>query len=86
MPPRASWRSSNAISRTESDRVCLLPIAYEFPPIPLPQSLRWTRLARELARRGHAVHVLAPDVPGDGPAGCPPCRQACASTAALPAR
>lgn len=49
----------------------LLLIAYEFPPIPSPQSLRWAYLARELARRGHELHVLAPDVPGYGPGGLP---------------
>lgn len=40
----------------------LLVIAYEFPPSPSPQSLRWAYLAREMAGRGHEVHVLAPDL------------------------
>lgn len=48
----------------------LLLIAYEFPPSPSPQSLRWTYLARELAQLGHEVHVLAPDTPGS-PVGLP---------------
>ncbi|GAB1408409.1 glycosyltransferase [Thermomonas brevis] len=45
----------------------LLLIAYEFPPSPSPQSLRWTYLARELAGRGHDVHVLTIDLGGDTP-------------------
>jgi glycosyltransferase involved in cell wall biosynthesis len=45
----------------------LLLIAYEFPPSPSPQSLRWTYLTRELAARGHEIHVLAPDLGGDSP-------------------
>jgi glycosyltransferase involved in cell wall biosynthesis len=48
----------------------ILIIAYEFPPSPSPQSLRWAYLAREMAARGHEVHVLVPDLPGDG-AGLP---------------
>jgi glycosyltransferase involved in cell wall biosynthesis len=46
-------------------------IAYDFPPIPSPQSLRWAYLARELAFAGHEVHVLAPDVDGYGSGGLP---------------
>lgn len=42
----------------------LLLIAYEFPPSPSPQSLRWTYLVRELSALGHEVHVLAPDLGG----------------------
>lgn len=49
----------------------LLLIAYEYPPSPSPQSLRWIYLTRELARLGHEVHVLAPDLGGDTP-GLPP--------------
>ncbi|MDH5822215.1 glycosyltransferase [Luteimonas sp. RD2P54] len=49
----------------------LLLIAYEFPPSPSPQSLRWTYLCRELAELGHEVHVLAPDLGGETP-GLPP--------------
>lgn len=48
----------------------ILVVAYEFPPSPSPQSLRWAYLAREMAAKGHEVHVLAPDLPGDG-AGLP---------------
>lgn len=46
-------------------------IAYDFPPIPSPQALRWAYLVRELALAGHEVHVLAPDVPGYGAGGLP---------------
>jgi len=40
----------------------ILLIAYEFPPSPSPQSLRWAYLTRELAALGHEVHVLTPDI------------------------
>ena len=36
----------------------LLLIAYEFPPCPSPQSLRWSSLVRELLAQGVEVHVL----------------------------
>lgn len=36
----------------------LLLIAYEFPPSPSPQSLRWAYLCRELSKLGHEIHVL----------------------------
>lgn len=36
----------------------ILLIAYEFPPSPSPQSLRWSRLARELVAHGAKVLVL----------------------------
>lgn len=36
----------------------VLLIAYEFPPSPSPQSLRWAYLCRHLAARGHRVTVL----------------------------
>ncbi|MEL1265550.1 glycosyltransferase [Pseudoxanthomonas putridarboris] len=36
----------------------VLLIAYEFPPSPSPQSLRWAYLSRHLAARGHRVTVL----------------------------
>ncbi|MFZ7096839.1 glycosyltransferase [Luteimonas dalianensis] len=36
----------------------LLLIAYEFPPSPSPQSLRWSHLVRELLELGVEVHVL----------------------------
>ncbi|TYT23082.1 glycosyltransferase family 4 protein [Luteimonas viscosa] len=45
----------------------LLLIAYEFPPSPSPQSLRWTYLVRELAALGHEVHVLTVDLGGETP-------------------
>lgn len=45
----------------------LLLIAYEFPPSPSPQSLRWTYLARELSVLGHEVHVLTVDLGGETP-------------------
>lgn len=45
----------------------LLLIAYEFPPSPSPQSLRWTYLVRELALQGHDVHVLTVDLGGETP-------------------
>lgn len=53
-----------------SRRLCILLIAYEFPPSPSPQSLRWAYLAGRLAERGHAVHVMAPDL-GPPAAGLP---------------
>lgn len=44
----------------------ILLIAYEFPPSPSPQSLRWAYLSRELVRHGHEVHVLTADLgPGE---------------------
>ncbi len=46
-------------------------VAYDFPPIPSPQALRWAYLTRELVRQGHSVEVIAPDVPGYGPGGLP---------------
>ena len=45
----------------------ILLIAYEFPPSPSPQSLRWTYLVRELALLGHEMHVLTVDLGGDTP-------------------
>lgn len=56
----------------------ILLVAYDFPPIPSPQALRWAYLARELARAGHQLQVIAPDVPGYGAGGLPvlpPCIQ-----------
>ncbi len=49
----------------------LVLIAYDFPPVPSPQSLRWAYLVRELALQGHEVHVLTPDLPGYGAGGLP---------------
>lgn len=49
----------------------VLLIAYDFPPIPSPQSLRWAYLVRELSRLGHEVRVLSADLPGYGPGGLP---------------
>ena len=42
----------------------ILLIAYEFPPSPSPQSLRWAYLGGRLAALGHEVHVMAPDIQG----------------------
>lgn len=42
----------------------ILLIAYEFPPSPSPQSLRWAYLTGRLAELGHEVHVMAPNIPG----------------------
>lgn len=47
-------------------RLRILLVAYEFPPSPSPQSLRWAYLAGRLATFGHDVHVMAPDLGGDG--------------------
>lgn len=44
----------------------ILIVAYEFPPSPSPQSLRWMYLSRELARLGHEVHVLTADIASHG--------------------
>lgn len=38
----------------------ILLLAHAFPPLATPQALRWRYLARELAGRGHDMHVLAP--------------------------
>ncbi|MGS1080293.1 glycosyltransferase [Pseudoxanthomonas beigongshangi] len=42
-------------------------IAYEFPPSPSPQSLRWAYLTRELVARGHQVKVLTIHLGGQTP-------------------
>lgn len=42
-------------------RLRILLAAYEFPPSPSAQSLRWAYLVRELAKQGHEIHVMAPD-------------------------
>jgi len=42
-------------------------IAYEFPPSPSPQSLRWAYLARELIALGHQVKVLTIHLGGETP-------------------
>jgi glycosyltransferase involved in cell wall biosynthesis len=49
----------------------LLIVAYDFPPNPSPQSLRWAYLVRELAAAGHEIRVLTAGVPGYGPGGLP---------------
>ena len=49
----------------------VLLIAYDFPPVPSPQSLRWAYLVRELDQRGHEVRVLTADTPGYGAGGLP---------------
>ncbi len=46
-------------------------IAYDFPPIPSPQALRWAYLVKALVNAGHVVEVIAPDVPGYGAGGLP---------------
>jgi glycosyltransferase involved in cell wall biosynthesis len=51
--------------------VKILLIAYDFPPVPSPQSIRWAYLVGELARQGHDVQVLAPAIGGYGPGGLP---------------
>lgn len=45
----------------------VLLVAYEFPPSPSPQSLRWAYLVRELHALGHDVHVLTVDLGGETP-------------------
>lgn len=42
----------------------ILLIAYEYPPSPSPQSLRWAYLSRELSRQGHHIEVLTIDLGG----------------------
>ncbi|WP_156458438.1 glycosyltransferase [Rhodanobacter sp. Root627] len=49
----------------------LLIVAYDFPPNPSPQSLRWAYLVRELAASGHEIRVITADLPGYGPGGLP---------------
>ncbi len=55
----------------DTRRLRILLIAYEFPPSPSPQSLRWAYLANRLAAAGHDVHVLAPDIGDEGAGGLP---------------
>lgn len=50
-------RAAGQLLAAESS-VRVLLIAYEFPPSPSPQSLRWAYLARELQACGVEVHVL----------------------------
>lgn len=40
----------------------ILLLAHAYPPLATPQALRWHYFTRELARRGHDVHVLAPEL------------------------
>jgi len=49
----------------------VLLIAYEFPPSPSPQALRWVYLSRELAALGHEIHVIVPER-GGTTVGLPP--------------
>lgn len=49
----------------------LLLVAYDFPPIPSPQAIRWAYMVRELAALGHKISVLTVDLPGYGPGGLP---------------
>lgn len=51
-------------SDSRARKLRILLIAYEFPPSPSPQSLRWAYLSGRLAELGHEVHVMAPDIPG----------------------
>jgi glycosyltransferase involved in cell wall biosynthesis len=44
----------------------VLLVAYEFPPSPSPQALRWLHFARELAGTGMQLQALAPTVDGNG--------------------
>lgn len=48
----------------DTRKLRILLIAYEFPPSPSPQSLRWAYLTNRLAALGHEVHVMAPDIGG----------------------
>jgi hypothetical protein len=41
----------------------ILLIAYNFPPLISPQSLRWFYLSRELVKRGYAIDVLTIRMP-----------------------
>lgn len=66
-------RISNAVAdpvartlKNAGSSLRILLVAYEFPPSPSPQSLRWAYLAGRLAARGHDVHVMAPDIGGAG--------------------
>ena len=64
-----SHAAADAVTRSpEGDRhpLRILLVAYEFPPSPSPQSLRWAYLAGRLAALGHEVHVMAPDIGGSG--------------------
>src|SRR5690606_5046885 len=45
----------------------ILLIAYEFPPSPSPQSLRWAYLCRALHRLGPDIDVLTIDLGGESP-------------------
>lgn len=49
----------------------LLIVAYDFPPNPSPQSLRWAYMVRELAASGHEIRVITASLPGYGPGGLP---------------
>ena len=40
----------------------ILLVAYEYPPSPSPQSLRWMYLTQELSGLGHDIHVLTPEI------------------------
>src|SRR5690606_33503244 len=46
--------------RETSRGVHVLVVAYEFPPSPSPQSLRWAYLCREMAGTGLRISVVAP--------------------------
>lgn len=53
----------------------VLLVAYEFPPSPSPQSLRWGYLSRELEQLGVQLEVIAPGLPVSG-ARLPSCSEA----------
>ena len=53
-----------AVGGGATRKLRILLIAYEFPPSPSAQSLRWAYLAGRLATFGHEVHVMAPKLGG----------------------
>ncbi|MDO1527644.1 glycosyltransferase [Fulvimonas sp. R45] len=63
------YAAGNGMASPEwSNSVRILLIAYDYPPLASPQSIRWHYLTRELARQGAEVHVLAPALPDSGTA------------------
>jgi hypothetical protein len=45
----------------------ILIICHGFPPVPGIGGRRWAKFAKELARRGHPVHVIRSTGPEHGP-------------------